>query len=391
MTKIIGNPVGVPNPKTNWDQTDEKKADVVLNKPTKLSQFENDTKFVTDEHIHKPSDIVFSFTEDGMVGETLNEMISYLETSIVGAAENKADKVHLHTTRDIFTVFDDGTVDIPLSDCLKAYDEMHVNLSKKAHSLETNKADKTDIDTLQEQTEVAGRLINDLYICKADKEHIHTMQDIATSIFDDGTIDGTLDDYLRSYNDTFENAFGRINELETGKADKEHIHKASDISTKGVMHYDTLDYSLIYLADETDALKTKINVFEDWILYDVPTKTKIQTSEDTSYTFDFSDNYNKEIRLTAPSAISIKFVDDEYASDYISGLSFNCGDTPTGFDYTASGIINWVGTDCTKDGDLSIFQPSANTHYDIVFYFNGSQFIGLVNGFVPATGNVVSV
>ena len=149
--------------------------------------------------------------------------------------------------------------------------------------------------------------------------------------------------------------------------------------------------NIFYLDDNYNALVSKYGVVEDALLYDLAYKTKIQTSANTSYTFDFSDNYNKEVRLTAPSAISIQFVDDEYEPDYISGLSFNCGDTPTGFDYTASGIINWVGTDCTKDGDLSIFQPSANTHYDIVFYFNGSQFIGLVNGFVPATGNVVSV
>ena len=117
-------------------------------------------------------------------------------------------------------------------------------------------------------------------------------------------------------------------------------------------------------------------------------KTTIITDESsTSYTFDFSDMYNREKRLQAASSISIKFVDNEYANDYISGLSFNSGETPTRFDYADSGIINWVGTDCTKDGDLSIFQPSANTHYDIVFYFNGVQFIGLVNGFVPAAGN----
>lgn len=117
-------------------------------------------------------------------------------------------------------------------------------------------------------------------------------------------------------------------------------------------------------------------------------KTTIITDESsTSYTFDFSDMYNKEMRLQAASSISIKFVDNEYAEDYISGLSFNSGETPTRFDYADSGIINWVGTDCSKDGNLSIFQPSANTHYDIVFYFNGVQFIGLVNGFVPATGN----
>ena len=118
-----------------------------------------------------------------------------------------------------------------------------------------------------------------------------------------------------------------------------------------------------------------------------------------SYTFDFSDMYNSEVRLHSVPVISIKFVDDEYSPDYISGLSFDSGETPTSFDYTDSGIINWVGTDCTTDTYIddnnierqaSIFQPSANTHYDIVFYFNGTQFIGLVNGFKPASRNVVS-
>lgn len=218
VKRIIGNPTTTPMAIPDWNQDKQTKADHIKNKPTKLSQFENDTGFVTDKHTHNTTDIATTFLED-------------------------------------------GSVDATLKDTLKFYDNYFSNLYPRVYSLEDNKADK-------------------------------------------------------------------------------------------------------------------------------PT---IETSANTSYTFDFSDNYNNEVRLTAPSAISIKFVDDEYSQDYISGLSFNCGDTPTGFDYTASGIINWVGTDCTKDGDLSIFQPSANTHYDIVFYFNGSQFIGLVNGFVPATGNVVSV
>ena len=120
-------------------------------------------------------------------------------------------------------------------------------------------------------------------------------------------------------------------------------------------------------------------------------KTIILTDTTTTeYAFDFSDMYNREKRLQAASSISIKFADNEYANDYISGLSFNSGETPTSFDYADSGIINWVGTDCATVDGLSIFQPSANTHYDIVFYFNGVQFIGLVNGFVPALGNEVT-
>jgi len=140
------------------------------------------------------------------------------------------------------------------------------------------------------------------------------------------------------------------------------------------------------IINEIDIINTdKVNKSE---LETKADKTIIQTdTEATEYAFDFSDMYNKEMRLQSASSISIKFADNEYANDYISGLSFNSGETPTGFDYADSGIINWVGTDCVKNGDLSIFQPSANTHYDIVFYFNGVQFIGLVNGFVPAIGN----
>ena len=116
-------------------------------------------------------------------------------------------------------------------------------------------------------------------------------------------------------------------------------------------------------------------------------KTSIITDTTTSYIFNFSNMYNKEIRTGESNTLSFAFGNGVYKEDYISGLSFDSGETPTSIDYTDSGILNWVGTDCVTSDGLSIFQPSANTHYDIVFYFNGVQFIGLVNGYVPATGN----
>ena len=97
--------------------------------------------------------------------------------------------------------------------------------------------------------------------------------------------------------------------------------------------------------------------------------------------------YNVEYRHGQRDGISISLEDGEYERDYICGLSFDSGATPTEINYTDTGILNWVGTDCTTSDGLSIFQPSPNTHYDIVFYFNGRHFIGLVNGFVPASGN----
>lgn len=133
----------------------------------------------------------------------------------------------------------------------------------------------------------------------------------------------------------------------------------------------------------------------------------IESNTDTSYTFEFSNTHNTEKRLADVETISFVFGNGEYSEDYTSGLSFDSGETPTAIDYTDSGILNWVGTDCVMDSyvndegvtvPISKFQPSPNTHYDIVFYFNGTQFIGLVNGFVPTTqiptkqteGNVVS-
>ena len=105
---------------------------------------------------------------------------------------------------------------------------------------------------------------------------------------------------------------------------------------------------------------------------------------------DFLTYNNHIIRCGTLHAISFTFGNGEYADDYALELSFDSGATPTTISYSASGIINWVGTDCSTVDGLSIFQPSANTHYDIVFYYNGNQFIGLVNGYVPASGNVVS-
>ena len=94
---------------------------------------------------------------------------------------------------------------------------------------------------------------------------------------------------------------------------------------------------------------------------------------------------NFEFRLPELNILSIEFEDAEYDRAYMSSFSFDSGAIPTSINYTNSGILNWVGTDCSMTNDgLSIFQPSANTHYDIVFYFNGRQFIGLVNGYVSS-------
>lgn len=127
-------------------------------------------------------------------------------------------------------------------------------------------------------------------------------------------------------------------------------------------------------------------------------KTNIVDYRSSDLLVFLSGMYKSEVRAYDTPVINIYFEDGEYEPDYISGLSFYSGEQATQLSYTISDIINWVGTDCSADtytGDsgveqqVSKFIPSPNTYYDIVFYFNGVQFIGLVNGYVPASKNEV--
>lgn len=51
MAKIVGNPTVTPVMPSDWAQKDETKVDYIKNKPTKLSQFENDVEFVDREDL----------------------------------------------------------------------------------------------------------------------------------------------------------------------------------------------------------------------------------------------------------------------------------------------------------------------------------------------------
>ena len=122
-------------------------------------------------------------------------------------------------------------------------------------------------------------------------------------------------------------------------------------------------------------------------IVDVETIVGIET-----YDIHFPVGYNNyEFRCKADAATSIQFEfpDGEYDTDYMQGLTFKSGTTPTHISYAATGIIQWIGTDCfISDDNKSIFKPSANMHYDIVFYYNGGNYIvGLVNGYKVATAN----
>lgn len=56
MSKIVGNPTVTPMAIPNWSQNDSSKADYIKNKPTKLTQFKNDAKYITQDDIDKFKD-----------------------------------------------------------------------------------------------------------------------------------------------------------------------------------------------------------------------------------------------------------------------------------------------------------------------------------------------
>lgn len=275
--KIVGNPVGIPNPISDMAQTDPTKADYVKNK--KLSYMEDD--------------------------------VGYAKTFIVNVAINKYREV---------------TADKTAFDIRKAYESGQQVI-------------------LKHTTKVTE--LNELY-------DIYYMQHFY------------YDDDLGNIGFTFCNLAGnRIKLLEHGNSGDWHSSSYT-IATK----------------NDIDNIETALENKAD--------KPIIINVNEPTYAFEFSELYNCVVRMGSAESISFTFGDGEYPNIYMSSLSFDSGETPTAIDYTGSGILNWVGVDCVNNDGLSIFQPSANKHYDIVFDFNGTQFIGLVNGFVPATGNVVS-
>ena len=139
------------------------------------------------------------------------------------------------------------------------------------------------------------------------------------------------------------------------------------------------------------AMTTAGSAYDRTVELEDSKKDKVDITYDltnSQVAFDMLNMDNSELRCkVALTDLGITFANEEYPHAYLSGLSFYSGDAPTHVIYAGGGIINWVGVDCTTSEGSSIFQPSANTHYDIVFYYNGTQMIGSVNGYVPANRN----
>ena len=410
MTKVIGNTVGVPNPKSDLAQTDPTKADYVKNK--KMSFIENDIGYITekdipDEYITESkieeltNDILNKAKQSGEfdgqdgytpkkgidyfdgkdgndgvdgltphIGENGNWWVGTTDTKVKAEGTDGVDGkdgkdgqdgytpqkgVDYYTEADKEELVADVTskIDITIDTKMSDTSENAVQNKVIKHYVDDTTGNKNDLYTRDKYTLVDA--INEVYIAndnKADK----TLANVD---------DATFKQKAEQAGIGGENIPTKLSDLEDDSFDKP---------------INASIYSSYATGDE----------FERRFIDTYAEKPYIVNVKDTTYIYDFVQSPNNDIRCNSVDSISIIFKDGAYLSDYISGLSFNSGETPTSIDYVDAHILNWIGTDCTNDNGLSIFQPSANTHYDIVFYFNGAQFIGLVNGFVPAKGNVVS-
>ncbi len=188
-----------------------------------------------------------------------------------------------------------------------------------------------------------------------------------------------------------------VGTLEIAISEEKTIREQNDTNISGTLSSKANAVDVYTKADVDNLLESKSDTAQVVVLGEAidelndrkEDRVNVTTDDTQSYLpFRVLDMYNTDYRCSLPLiSLALDFADGEYPEDYISSLSFDSGETPTEVSYPAGTIINWVGTDCVVYDGVSVFQPSPDTHYEIVLYFNGVQFIGLVNGFVPAAGS----
>ena len=98
MREIIGNTTATPNPRPDWNQADEMKADYIKNKPTKLSEFKNDIGISGDGSSIVVDSELSTESENPVQNKVITDKINEVEET-ADAAETKADEA-LSTARD---------------------------------------------------------------------------------------------------------------------------------------------------------------------------------------------------------------------------------------------------------------------------------------------------
>lgn len=136
----------------------------------------------------------------------------------------------------------------------------------------------------------------------------------------------------------------------------------------------------------------KVSIGTDNKLLETETNVQALAPIDNVITYTLSStNHNTENRISSALGtvtITISLSTDGYPNNYISSLVFTtAANSNITMAYTGTGALQWVGTDCDVQDGYSVFAPQSGKTYDIVFYFNGTKFIGLVNGYENVSVN----
>lgn len=131
MAKVIGNTVGVPNPQPDWNQNDATKADFIKNKPTKLSQFENDCDFATSGAVVATKDQLPTDASIGVIHEVGGTVTADYPIKLV---TGKIDDIFGGYPDYLNSVYLKGALDItcipPVNEEFEKYvvlEETHIN------------------------------------------------------------------------------------------------------------------------------------------------------------------------------------------------------------------------------------------------------------------------
>lgn len=153
----------------------------------------------------------------------------------------------------------------------------------------------------------------------------------------------------------------------------------------------TLDWNGNAVFAGTVTSGTKILAEKTTIINYTPTDTS-NISYIFNTTTDSVGNSNSETRIVptlTTSTITITMMNGVFNEDYMSSLVFTTAENSNiTMAYTGSGALQWIGIDCSVKDNYSIFTPKPSKTYDIVFYFNGTKFIGLVNGYENISVNI---
>lgn len=353
----------------------DEKLDIKADKSTTLEGYG-----ITDGCTQKEAFSMFSQNENDIMN--LTHRVDNIEIIDIPSKADKATTLEGYGITDAYTK---AAVNTKFNELQSIINYQSAGISEsiarasqaleKTDELQENKADKAEIPTKVSELE------NDTnYVTNTDYATSEVGGVVKVSNYSDGLFikdNGALGVYGA------EKSVIKAKKSWTAPITPVNLDYAVEVCTNQTMSDDNTE-AQGQLPASYNAVKTYVDTQKPQIvIWDEPTLL-----------FRFSQLNNTVNRACELTTLSITFDDGIYDPLCTMELSFDSGETPTSIDYTDSGILNWVGTDCAMDSyvndegitvPISKFQPSPNTHYDIVFYFNGTQFIGLVNGFVSTT------